>query len=196
MYGRPRQVSREEFAGLMAIKIVLTGAPASGKTDIFQRLEVSADYATFVFLEEQARRLLTNNPEYRNDWPAFHREIYRRQVLQEQDLTGRSFVTDRGTVDAFAFHPETVADVGTSIPAEYARYTDVIQLGTSAALGEAFFPRDAIRTESMEDALAIEAAITDVWKRHPGYRFFPAEVDYEVKVKQVLAYIGTLMSRR
>ena len=90
-------------------------------------------------------------------------------------------MTDRGTVDAFAFHPETMAEVGTTLEREYRRYSLVVQLGSAAALGEPFYRKDEIRHESPAEALAIERAIRAVWGRHPGYSFVPAGENLEEK---------------
>ena len=177
------------------VKIVLTGAPASGKTGIFERLRTLPEFADMAFLEELARKLLLANPEYRRNWREFHLDIYRRQLTREDALADRSFITDRGTADAFAFHPETMADVGTSLEGEYARYTHVLHLGSSARLGEEHYHRDAVRNESVAEALAIEDAITRVWQGHPKYRLVPAAVDYDVKFEQVLSLIRTYRDR-
>ncbi len=165
-------------------RLVITGAPASGKTVFFERLRHVKEFSGYVFFDELARRLLEETPSYRGRWAEFHREIYRRQTEREQAIAGRPFVTDRGTVDAFAFHPETVADVGTTLEAEYARYTGVIQLGSSAGLGEAYYPTDEIRRETIDEAMAIEAAISRVWSPHPAYRFVPAEPSLEEKYRR------------
>jgi predicted ATPase len=176
----------------MTARIVLTGAPASGKTIVFEKLKNDPDLVDFVFLEELARKLLIENPSYRQNWPAFHLEIYRRQVAQEQIAGNRPFITDRGTVDAFAFHPETVHDVHTTLKQEFARYTAVLHLGTAAALGEEYYVRDDIRNESISDALAIEKAIEHVWKEHHGYHFLAADPDFNLKVERAVALVKFL----
>jgi predicted ATPase len=154
-------------------RIVITGAPASGKTDFMLWLRTREGFSDFVFFDELARILLTERPEYRHHWHEFHREIYNRQRQREDDVDGRPFVTDRGTVDAFAFHPETMQDVGTTLEHEYSRYSQVIQLGTAAALGEEIYKTDDIRRESCTEALHIERALIRVWDRHPRYHFIP-----------------------
>ena len=173
-------------------RIVLTGAPASGKTVFFDRLKTLPRFQDFVFFEETARLLLNENPGWREKWPEFHKEIYRRQVAQENALAGRSFITDRGTVDAFAFHPETMTEVGTTLEMEYARYDGAVQLGSAAALGEAFYVRDEIRNESISDVLYIEDRITSVWKEHPGYRFLPAQQEPETKFQSLVTLLTEL----
>ena len=103
----------------MATRIVITGAPASGKSDFVERLKGVPVFADFLFFDELARKLIIDNPDIRRDWMAFHQEIYRRQAERETRATGHSFVTDRGTLDAFAFHPEAMTAVGTTFQREY-----------------------------------------------------------------------------
>jgi len=162
-------------------RIVVTGAPGSGKTEFIERLKSEKPLAGFIFFEELARAILSAAPHFRSDWPGLHREIYRRQAEREDAIGERSFVTDRGTADAFAFHPETIADVGTSLEREYRRYTAVIQLGSAASLGEPYYCQDEIRRETPAEALEIEQAIRAVWGRHPGYSFVPAGDNLEEK---------------
>lgn len=176
----------------MAHRIVITGAPASGKTKMFDRLSSDERFQAFAFLPELARQLLIENPGFRTDREAFHREIYRRQVAREEALAGRSFVTDRGTVDAFAFHPETAGLVNTSISREYNRYDAVIHLGSAAGLGPDFYRTDAVRRETIDEALEIEEAIRSVWSDHPGYHFLPASENYEQKYRDFAALISNL----
>ncbi len=173
----------------MTSRIVITGAPGSGKTEFLNRLRTYPELNGFAFFDELARQLLAENPSLRTRRREFHQEIYRRQIAREEAVRGKSFVTDRGTVDAFAFHPETVQDVNTTIAAEYQRYDLVIQLGSAAALGAPYYVQDDIRTESIEDALIIEAALRSVWSSHRNYIFIDAKEDYEAKFAHCLAEV-------
>jgi predicted ATPase len=174
-------------------RIVITGAPASGKTAFLRYLADEPEFADVTFFPELARELLEAHPHLRRDQAGMHTEIYRRQTAREEAIAGRPFITDRGTLDAFAFHPETAALVGTTISREYRRYTAVIHLGSAAALGEAYYQTDTVRQESIPEALAIEAALRRVWQGHPAYRFIPAEVDIERKRDAFIAAIREAM---
>ncbi|UCG62527.1 MAG: ATP-binding protein [Candidatus Zixiibacteriota bacterium] len=165
----------------MPFRIVITGAPASGKSEFIERLKTEPEFDDFVFLEEIARRLLEEDPSYRGRWAEFHHEVYRRQLAQEDALKGRSFITDRGTADAFAFHPETAAHYGTTLENEYRRYDAVILLGSTAAMGEPYYQQDNIRTESPDEVMALEKATFNVWKGHRNFFEIKAETDPETK---------------
>ncbi|MEW5795063.1 MAG: AAA family ATPase [Candidatus Zixiibacteriota bacterium] len=178
-------------------RIVVTGAPGSGKTEFIERLKNEDLLAGFVFFEELARVILSESPDIRHDRSALHREIFRRQTEREDAIGDKSFITDRGTVDAFAFHPETMTEVETSLEREYRRYTAIIQLGSAAALGEPYYSKDDVRRESIAEALAIEAAIRDVWGAHSQFTFIPACRELEDKYvrfrRQIVQY--TTVSR-
>lgn len=179
----------------MAKRIVITGAPASGKTIFIERLKNEPGFEMFVFMDELARKLLADNPEYRNNWMQFHRDIYHQQVKREELINDQSFITDRGTVDAFAFHPETMADVGTDLQREYSRYEAVVHLGSSAKLGENYYQGDNIRLENIEEAMAIEARIKNVWSRHDGYHFIKARPSSEEKYVEFLKYLRGIIEK-
>ena len=171
---------------LMPHRIVITGAPASGKSKFVQRLKTNFHFADFVFFDELARQLLEEDPTYRSRWAKWHQDIYYRQVAREDAVAGKSFITDRGTADAFAFHPETAAVCGTTIENEYKRYNAVILLKSSAALGEKYYRQDEIRTESAAEVLAIEKATIEVWKGHGHFHIIKAETDPELKYTRLV----------
>ena len=165
----------------MVPRIVITGAPGSGKTKLIERLKAEPLLDGFVYLPEAARQLLTERPELRGKWSQFHREIYALQTSRETAASGKPLITDRGTVDAYAFHPETLSEVGTSPEQEYRRYSLVIQLGTAASIATREWKTDDIRRESREEAMEIEKAITGAWQGHPNYRFVPAAMQIDDK---------------
>lgn len=160
---------------------------------MFDRLSTDERFSSLAFLPELARTLLVENPGFRSDPEAFHLEIYRRQTAREDALAGRGFVTDRGTVDAFAFHPKTAELVNTTIEREYARYDAVVHLGSAAGLGPGYYRTDAVRQETLDETLEIERAIQSVWELHPGFRFLPAHVRYEHKYEEFLALMCELV---
>ena len=170
----------------MAYRIVITGAPASGKTDILKRLKEEPALGQFNFFDEMARILLEENLDYRSRWAEFHRQIYHRQVKREDLIKGASFISDRGTVDTFAFYPNTAQEVKTTISEEYLRYDAVFHLESAAALGEQYYNRDAIRNETLSEALEIDQAVAQVWQAHPGYCFIKASQSITEKYNNLL----------
>ncbi len=162
--------------------IVITGAPASGKTACFEALKADPQFSCFVFFDELARQLLENNPKYRFHTDDFHREIYRLQVQREDEIKNKPFITDRGTLDGFTFCPNLISAIGTTIEEEYQRYTAIIHLGTTASLGKKYYENDNIRTEPIEKVMELEKATTEIWGKHPNFNLLPAEPDFENKL--------------
>ncbi len=167
---------------MASLRIVITGGPASGKTDFFDRLRHDPRFDRFAFFDEVARKLLSDDPSLRSDRSRFHRLIYAAQTEQEAALSkDRPLITDRGSLDAYAFHPELLVELGTSRDAEYARYSHVIYLQTAAALGADYYRQDQVRTEPLDDVLTIDGATRRVWQDHPGFRAVAAMPDFEEK---------------
>jgi predicted ATPase len=179
----------------MGVKIVITGGPASGKTEFFERLKSLPELEGFIFLEEQARHFLASQPHLRKDKLELHKHIYLAQTENEDKLDDQDFITDRGTADALAYQPEVMPLVGTTLEAEYRRYDAVIQLGSSAALGEGYFTVDDVRKESLDRALEIENALKKVWGGHPGYYFVKAEKDTERKFDKFVAILKQVINK-
>lgn len=177
----------------MAHRIVITGAPASGKTTFVEKLKSEPFLSDFTIFDELARQLLLQKHDYRDHWDQFHLDIYKQQIERENNLGGRPFISDRGTVDAFAFHPSTMTEVKTTLEIEYQRYDHVIQLGSSAALGEEFYQIDTIRNEPIEHALKIENSLKKFWGDHPGYIFLDAEPDLEKKYQKLTKILSSLV---
>ncbi len=170
-------------------KIVITGAPGSGKTEFIERLKDHPEFAHFEFLEEMARKLLIQNAGLRHDPIQFHCHIYDFQVEREEELQGRPFITDRGTIDGFAFHPGSLKTIGTTLEKEYLRYTGVIQLGSAAKLGKEYYRRDEVRQESIDEALKIEKAIAGVWHGHKAYKYLEPAKNIESKFDKFVQLI-------
>src|SRR3954462_13737015 len=127
-------------------KVVITGAPGSGKTVITARL--AADHPDrFALVPEAATQVYTllNTRWDQLDLAGRHdaqRQMYRLQLEQESRAAAQHpekiLLLDRGTIDGAAYWPEGSAhfwqDVGTTHAAELARYDAVILLETCATL--------------------------------------------------------------
>ena len=175
----------------MVQKIVLTGAPSSGKSDIFRRIQADSRFADFVFFDELARRLIDEGADM-DDMRAFHLEAYRQQVAREETAEGKSFITDRGALDFLIFNAGTFDAVDSSLERELSRYTAVIHLASSATLGPGFYVADRLRPPTAGFAVEIEQVIKKVWSAHPAYNYIASEKDYEAKATRALSLIAKL----
>ncbi|MDD5426784.1 MAG: AAA family ATPase [candidate division Zixibacteria bacterium] len=179
----------------MSNRIVITGGPASGKTEFCERLKNIPELAPFGFISEQARHFLKEQPDLRHDSRQLHQSIYHSQVWYEESMKGEGFITDRGTADALAYQPDLLTLLKTTLEKEYRRYDAVIQLESAAALGEKYFTGDNIRRESVTEALRIETALKKIWGGHPGYHFIKAHKNIEIKFGHFLKIVGLIIRK-
>jgi predicted ATPase len=149
-------------------KVVLTGAPGSGKT-VLTALLAAERPDRFAPVPEAATQVYAR---LRTRWDRLdragrydaQRRMYHLQLEQEArlaaDTPGKVLLLDRGTVDGAAYWPDGPEpfwrDVGTTHARELARYDAVILLETAAALG--LYDGDASNAVRFEDASAALAA--------------------------------------
>lgn len=179
-------------------KIVLTGAPGSGKSTIVREL-ARRHPDTFVVIPEAATQYYTalgfrwNQLTIEQQREA-QRGIYHLQIEQEARLAQfhpeKIFLLDRGTIDGAAYWPDGPAayweDLGSTETAEIARYAMVIVLESSAAIG--LYDGDASNRVRFEDAAAaLENAklLAALWAAHPRVHLVSAYHDLEQKVAAV-----------
>jgi len=186
-------------------RIVLTGGPGAGKTVISRQL-AAAHPGRFVLVPEAATQVYDAlqtrwdrlDVEGRRD---VQRRIYRLQVEQEQRLADaypdKVLLLDRGTIDGAAYWPEGPddywRDLGSSLPAELARYDAVIWMESCAALG--LYDGDASNACRFEDAAgAVQSGrlLLQLWARHPNLKHVGAFVSLEHKLDAVGELLATL----
>lgn len=156
--------------------IVLTGGPGAGKTAVLE--VVRRSFCRHVEVLPEAASILFGGGFPRHDTRvgrvAAQRAIYRVQdelerIAIEEGESG-IVLCDRGTVDGVAYWPGAAdalwSEVGTTYRAELARYAVVIHLRTpSAAYG--YDRSNPVRSETAEQAFAIDERILAAWSAHP-----------------------------
>src|SRR4051812_7252637 len=189
-------------------KVVITGAPGSGKTVITARL--AAEHPDrFALVPEAATQVYTllNTRWDQLDLAGRHdaqRQMNRLQLDQEaraqREHPEKMLLLDRGTVDGAAYWPEGAEhfwrDVGTTHARELSRYDAVIILETSAALG--LYDGDASNAVRFEDAAAAIAAgevLGKLWGDHPHVVHVPAQFDLAHKIAAVQQSLDELLAR-
>ena len=190
-------------------KIVLTGAPGSGKSTIARELGrrhpgkfvVVPEAATQVYLA-LGRKWNELTLEERRD---AQRRMYVLQLSQEADTAARhpalAMLLDRGTIDGAAYWPDGQAafyrDFGTTESAEFARYDHIIVLETAAAIG--IYDGDAsneIRFEGAAEAIENSRMLAALWAGHADVTLVKAEHDLEQKIAAVEAIIAPFVMQR
>lgn len=171
--------------------VVITGGPGAGKTAVLEIMrKILCEHVTI--LPESATILFgggfwrLNSDSARK---ASQRAIYHIQTeLQTLSLEENRWtigLCDRGTLDGLAYWPDDDSkyfeQLHTSIEIEYAKYVAVIHLSTPTLEG-GYNHQNPIRTESADEAAAIDQKIHNVWKNHPHYTRIESTQNFITKV--------------
>jgi predicted ATPase len=179
--------------------VVLTGGPGGGKTAVLELVRrtfcehvgVLPEAASIVFGGGFPRR--AGPPAAKAAQRAISHVQRQLEWLAQEERRVAVALCDRGTLDGLAYWPgdpaEWFAELGTSQEQELARYAAVIHLRTPA-LG-AGYSRDnnPVRTESAEEAAALDARIEAGWRAHPRRFVVDNAPDFLEKARQALALI-------
>jgi len=157
-------------------RVVLTGGPGAGKTAVLEVLR--RELGPQVRVLPEAASILFGGGFPRGEAPsarrAAQRAIYHVQDALEQmaveEASPRLVLCDRGVVDGAAYWPDGSddfwRDLGTTQAAAFARYSLVIHLQTPD-LAHGYNHQNPLRTESDDEALAIDGRILAAWQGHP-----------------------------
>lgn len=174
-------------------RVVLTGGPGAGKTAVLEFMRLA--FCRHVVILPEAAGVVFGGGFPRHRGVAYlraaQRAIFHVQRQLEEGAEGENaaiVVCDRGTPDGGAYWPGpgTLWEaVGTTPAEELGRYASVIHLRTPTDENGYNFS-NPLRTETVEEALAIDRAIQEIWSPHPGYREVPAAEDFLVKARMAL----------
>lgn len=185
-------------------RIVVTGGPGGGKTtaaDLFRR-----EIGDRVVVVPEAATLLFNGGFPRTGDTAARmaaqRAIYHVQKNLEDAQAGlfpdRILLCDRGTVDGAAYWPDNhdpfFAAVGTTEERELARY-DAVIFFESAAVGGLLIEGNPVRTETLDEAVALDARLRAVWCKHARFVVVPHDTSFVKKIMFGLAALESLVAQ-
>jgi len=178
--------------------VVVTGGPGAGKTAFLEL--VRRDFGDRVVVLPEAASILFSGGFPRHESAPARRAAQRAIYYVERELErmaaeeGRSSIIlcDRGTLDGLAYWPgspgELLAEVGTTLEAELARYALVIHMRTPPA-GNGYDHRNPYRTETPREAERIDERILEVWSQHPRRRIVESADTFMEKVARALAVL-------
>lgn len=158
-------------------RIVVTGGPGGGKTtaaDLFrreigERVVIVPESATLIFSGGFPRS--TETKAIQASQHAIYHVQRNLENVQSSLYPNRILLCDRGTVDGAAYWPgppeEFFADLGTTLEDELARYDGVIFFQSAAVGGMGIEGGNPVRTESLEQAAALDAKLQQLWAHHP-----------------------------
>ncbi len=173
-------------------RVVLTGGPGGGKTtaaDLLRR-----EIGDRIVIVPEAATLLFGGGFPRPDGPeggrSLQQAIYHVQRnledVQAAQYPERVLLCDRGTVDGGAYWPDGPGDffgsVGSSHAGELDRYDAVIFFQSAALGGHGFESENAYRTESQQQAVALDARLQVLWEQHPRFTLVPHAESFFAKM--------------
>lgn len=185
-------------------RIVLTGGPGGGKTtaaDLLRRelgssVVVVPESATILFGGGFPR---ASSPEANR--AAQHAIFHVQRNLEDVQSVlypDRVLLCDRGTVDGGAYwHDGEEAffrGLGTTLDAELARYDAVVFFETAAVAGLSIEGGNPVRSETLEQAVALDAKLRGLWARHPRFTLIPHSTSFLEKMVSALRILETLIA--
>ncbi len=196
-------------------KIVLTGGPCAGKTTALARIvEHYSDLGYYVLIVPEAATLfsqsgvdfLTTNHDL---FLESERQLMKFQLFMEDSIeriaqsSGRPslIVCDRGTMDIRAYLSTDVWNSmlesmhSTVIELRDARYAAVIHMATAAKGAEKFYTlgNNSARSETPEQACAIDDRLMSAWTGHPHLRVVGNDCTFDEKMNRVLKEIAHVL---
>ena len=181
-------------------RVVLTGGPGAGKSAVLELVKQSFCSHVMV-LHESAGIVFGGGFPRRPDiasLQAAQRAIFYVQRELENAAEGMNpavILCDRGTVDGGAYwsgQPDLWSSVGTTLPAQLARYAAVIHLRVPSIDG-GYNKSNPLRVESAEEAAAIDAHIAKLWAGHPHRFMVEPAATFLAKAERVLEVLKELV---
>lgn len=182
------------------VKIVLTGGPSAGKTSLagvltktyLEQVNIVPEAASILFTGGFPRGRQTQHIEYQQRAIYFvQRELESVIALESGD---RTLICDRGSLDALAYWPsseqEFFKSIGSSMELEIARYKWVIHLETATREN---YKVSLIRTESSDQAQAINGKVKHAWRFHPQRIIIPNSSDFPTKIRMAIQIVRAIL---
>ena len=194
-------------------KIVITGGPCAGKTTAMSWIQSNFTKMgyTVLFVPETATELITGGVA---PWTCGTNVDYQKCQMQLQLDKERVFqhgaesmsvqkvliVCDRGALDNKAYMTEldfacVLSSIGCNEVELRDSYDAVFHLVTAAKGAEKFYTtaNNSARTETVEQAAALDDKLIAAWTGHPHLRIIDNATDFEDKLKRLIAEISSFL---
>lgn len=173
-------------------RVVMSGGPGGGKTtaaDLFRReLEnrvVVVPEAATILYSGGFPRSTKNSVKMATQRAIFHVQLNLEDAIKRSGV-GNILLCDRGTIDGAAYWPEGNGDfftyMNTTFEAELHRYDAVLFFETAAVGGSSIQSGNPTRTESQEEAIALDKKLQALWRQHPNFIFVPHNESFIKKI--------------
>jgi len=180
-------------------RIVLTGGPSAGKSAVLELAKLF--FCEHVHMLPEAAGIVFGGRFPRNGRVAIRQgaqyaiyHVQRALESTERRENAAVVLCDRGTPDGSAYwlgEGTLWEAVGSTREAELARYHAVIHLRTPPHADD-YNQDNPLRTETHDEAQAIDARIAQAWAGHPRYFEVPATDDFLGKAARALAILRDL----
>ena len=194
-------------------KIVITGGPCGGKSTAMTWIEsnLSKHGYKVLFIPETASELIlggvapwTVNTNYDFQKALVSLQIQKERVFQmaadNMEDEKILIVADRGILDNKAYMTNEEFDslcheLGGSEISFRDNYDAVFHLVTAAKGAEEFYTtvNNSARTETVEEAAALDDKLISVWTGHPHLRVIDNTTNFEEKMKRLIAEIASFL---
>ena len=204
---------RETETQAKITKIVITGGPCAGKSTAMSWIQNAFTQKGFavLFVPETATELITGgvSPWTCRTNTAFQKcqmrlqldkEKVFEQAAEEMDAEKILIVCDRGALDNRAYmdsleFAQVLAYLGTNEIQLRDNYNAVFHLVTAAKGAEAFYTTagNTARTETPEQAAALDDKLISAWTGHPHLRVIDNTTNFEDKMKRLIKEISSFL---
>ena len=204
---------REAVKPAEITKIVITGGPCAGKTTAMswvQNAFTRMGYAV-LFVPETATELITGgvapwtcgtNADYQKCQLTL--QFAKEKVFEEAAKTMKAskvlIVCDRGALDNKAYMTKldfarVLAALGESEVGLRDGYDAIFHLVTAAKGAEGFYTtaNNSARTETPEEAAALDDRLISAWTGHPHLRVIDNSTGFEDKMRRLIAEISSFL---
>lgn len=204
---------REDKKTVEIHKIVITGGPCAGKTtgmSWIQNAFTERGY-TVLFISETATELISggiapwtcsSNAEYQKCQMRLQLEKEKvfEQAARTMDVGKVLIVCDRGALDNKAYMTEaefavTIQSIGANEVELRDQYDAVFHLVTAAKGAAEFYTtaNNTARTETVEEAAALDDKLIAAWTGHPHLRVIDNASGFEEKMKHLISEIAVFL---
>ena len=204
---------REDKKQMEITKIVITGGPCAGKSTAMSWIQNAFTQMgyTVLFVPETATELITGgvapwtcgtNGEYQKCQLRLQldKEAVFEQAAKTMDAEKVLIVCDRGALDNKAYmdsieFAQVLEYLGTNEIELRDNYDAVFHLVTAAKGAEEFYTtaNNSARTETVEEAAALDDKLISAWTGHPHLRVIDNSSDFEDKMKRLIAEISSFL---
>ena len=194
-------------------KIVITGGPCGGKSTAMSRIQEAFSQMGYMvlFVPETATELITGgvapwscgtNLDFQKCLIGLQLEKEKifEKAASKMDSDKVIIVCDRGALDNKAYMTDAefagvLDELGTGEVELRDGYDAVFHLVTAAKGAEEFYTtaNNQARTETVEQARAIDDRLITAWTGHPHLRVVDNSTDFEGKIRRLVAEISAFL---